>query len=133
MKILNSNFLCSVGIILFSLMIITPSSHGEGLTASWYSTKECVKINPSLLMANGRKLNDEAFTAASWDYPFGTILEITNVKNGKKVLVTVTDRGPNRRFYRQGRVCDLSMAAFRALENLRKGIIFISIKKVRKI
>lgn len=81
-------------------------------------------------MANGRKLDDEKLTAASWDYPFGTKLKITNLKNQRSIVVSVSDRGPAKRLYRNGRIVDLSKAAFQSIGLLREGIIEVRIEKI---
>ena len=43
---------------------------------------------------SGGKFNNNKYTAAHKKVPFGTKLRITNEKNGKSVIVEVTDRGP---------------------------------------
>ena len=62
--------------------------------ASWYGEKECARVNPSLLMANGVRYDESKLTVASWDYPFGTRLWVINVANNKSVITVVKDRGP---------------------------------------
>jgi rare lipoprotein A (peptidoglycan hydrolase) len=100
-------------------------------TASWYSVESCRKEGTSGIMANGRKLNDEKFTVASWDYKFGTKLKITNTKNGRSVVCEVTDRGPAKKLYRQGRIVDLSKAAFMEIASLKSGIVPVNVKVIR--
>ena len=57
---------------------------------SWYSRKECcTPKNPNALMANGKPLNDNAFTVASWDYPLGTVLRISTLDGSKTILTEV--------------------------------------------
>ena len=104
--------------------------HARELTASWYSVESCKREGTSGIMANGRKLNDNAYTVASWDHSFGTILEVTNLLNGKVVRCEVTDRGPARKLYKNGRVLDLSMAAFKAIADLRTGVIPVQIRRI---
>ncbi len=118
--------------ILICIMVFLASSpvSGETLTASWYSVESCLKEGTSGIMANGRKLDDSKFTAASWDHAFGTRLKVTNIDNRKSVIVTISDRGPNKRLYRQGRVLDLSKAAFQAIGALRKGVVRVKIDKI---
>jgi rare lipoprotein A len=82
-------------------------------------------------MANGQRLDDEALTCASWDYKFGTRLRIRNTANNKEVLVVVTDRGPNRKLYRQGRKIDLSYEAMRRLNGIKQGVIPIEIEELK--
>jgi rare lipoprotein A (peptidoglycan hydrolase) len=90
------------------------------------------------LMASGKELDDQAYTAASWDYPFGTKLEVCSreVRQGADrqptsrscVVLSVTDRGPAKRLYRQGRIIDLSRQAFQAVcGSLSQGLCHVSI------
>jgi len=72
-------------------------------TASWYGEQ-----HQGRKMANGQRFDRHKLTAASWYFPLGTRLRVVNVKNGKSVVVTVTDRGPNLRLHR---ILDLSEAA----------------------
>ena|SRR5690606_9079459 len=58
--------------------------------------------------ASGKKFNNTDYTAAHRKLPFGTKLKVTNPRNGKSVLVTVTDRGP----FTKGRELDLTRRAF---------------------
>ncbi len=62
------------------------------------------------LMANGRPFNMHAMTAAMWGPAFGTKYRVTY--KGKSVVVTITDRGPDKRL---GRIIDLSKAAARQI------------------
>ena len=59
-----------------------------------------------------------AFTAAHRTLPFGTVLCVRSLVNGREVLVRVNDRGP----YGYGRIIDLSRAAADSLEMLDIGI-----------
>ncbi len=68
--------------------------------------------------ANGRDFNANGFTAAHRSLRLGTKLQVTNPRNGKTVVVEVTDRGP----YIAGRDLDLSYAAARELGIVRAGI-----------
>lgn len=93
-------------------------------TASWYSETD-PGIN--LHTANGEIFDDQKLTCASWDYPFGTLLQVTNLSNGKTVVCRVNDRGPNKRL---ARLLDLTHAAFRRIADTRRGLIRISIQKL---
>ena len=126
--------LATITTLIFGMFAVTCNpAHAGGITASWYSEASCRREGTSGIMANGRKLNDNKFTGASWDYKFGTIVRVTNLKNGKSILVSITDRGPARRLYRQGRVVDLSVASFKAIANLKDGIIPIKIEIVKNV
>jgi rare lipoprotein A len=70
-------------------------------------------------MANGKRFDMHKLTAASWYFPLGTPIRVVNVMNGKSVVVTVTDRGPNLRLHR---IVDLSEAAATNLDYVGKGL-----------
>lgn len=61
--------------------------------------------------ANGERMNPGAFTAAHRTLPFGTRVSVLNRRNGKKVIVRITDRGP----FVHGRIIDLTPAGARAI------------------
>ena len=69
------------------------------------------------LAADGQPFNMNALTAAHRNLPFGTKLQVTNLGNGRSVVVRVSDRGP----YVSGRVLDLSYGAACALDMVRNG------------
>src|SRR5687768_14337346 len=62
-------------------------------------------------MANGKKMNPEAFTAAHRTLPLGTRVKVKRVSNGAEVIVEITDRGPFTRdpkTRRYNRILDVS-------------------------
>jgi rare lipoprotein A len=61
--------------------------------------------------ASGERVSPSALTAAHRTLPFGTIVDVINRSNGKKVTVRINDRGP----FVRGRVIDLTPAGARAL------------------
>lgn len=77
--------------------------------------------------ANGERFNPEAMTAAHRSLPFGTKVRVTNLKNGRSVIVRINDRGP----YIRGRVIDVSRAAARQLGFTKQGLTHVSIALVR--
>lgn len=108
----------------------TPPIEGK---ASWYSSETCrVNPDPDCPMANGQSLleaeaNGELF-AASWFFPLGSWVRVTNLENGKSVIVRITDRGPAKRL---NRVIDLSKKAFKKIGNTKAGILrHVSIERV---
>jgi len=58
-------------------------------------------------------------TAAHKTLPFGTIVKVTNLTNGKTVVVRINDRGP----YVNGAIIDLSTAAFKEIDSLSTGVV----------
>lgn len=92
-------------------------------SASWYGYEWTTGKRGT--MANGSRFNPLAWTAASYDYPLGTVLEVTNQGNGQRIAVMVTDRGPARRL---GRLLDLSEAAATALGYHQAGIATVRVR-----
>lgn len=76
--------------------------------------------------SSGEIFDMNQYTAAHKTLPFGTLLEVTNLENGKKVVVRVNDRGP----FIANREIDVSKAAAESLGMLNRGITRVSIKKV---
>lgn len=69
-------------------------------------------------LASGGRFNPNAMTAAHRSLPFGTKVQVTDKHTGRKVTVTINDRGP----FKKGRVIDLSRAAARALGMGHRGV-----------
>ena len=94
--------------------------------ASYYSY-ECAD-QP---MANGKLFDPEKRTCASWFYKFGEVLTVKSLDTGRTTEVVVTDRGPNRRLVREGRIIDLSKRAFQDICSLKKGLtrVVVAVKK----
>jgi len=90
-------------------------------TASWYGPKFHGRLT-----ANGEIYDQMSFTAAHKSMKFGTYLRVTNLKNGKVVIVRINDRGP----YIEGRSIDLSKASAIALGMIPKGVIKVKIEKI---
>jgi rare lipoprotein A len=82
-------------------------------------------------MANGKPFNPDALTCATWDWPLGAVLEVRRTCDSKRVRVIVTDRGPAEAFREQGRIIDLSVAAFERLAPRWLCVIDVYIEEVR--
>lgn len=67
--------------------------------------------------ASGERFNPGAMTAAHRSLPFGTKLKLTNLQNGRSVVVRVNDRGP----FVRGRMLDVSRGAASALGFVGQG------------
>jgi rare lipoprotein A len=78
--------------------------------------------------ASGERFNTHAMTAAHPTLPFGTRLRVTNVTNGRSVVVRINDRGP----YVPGRVVDLSESAAESLGMVERGIVKVKLDVVQK-
>jgi len=89
--------------------------------ASFYSRKATGSRT-----ANGERLHHDSLTCAHRSYPFGTVLKVTNLTNGRQVIVRVNDRGP----YRKGRIIDLSWGAAKEIGMIAQGIVPVTVEKL---
>lgn len=78
------------------------------------------------VMRSGQVYDANKLTCASNTHELGTKLKVTNLDNGKSVIVKVTDTGSFRKV-----TLDLSKRAFSKIAELDKGVINIKIKAVR--
>ncbi len=76
------------------------------------------------LTANGERFDMHDLTAAHKSLPFGSMVRVTNLSNGKKVLVRINDRGP----YIKGRIIDLSLEAAKKINMQEKGITTVRLE-----
>jgi len=83
------------------------------VTASWYGPK--FHGRPT---ASGERFNMYSMTCAHKEFPFGTRLRVTYLKNNRSVVVTVNDRGP----FISGRDLDLSYAAAKEIGLIGPGV-----------
>ncbi len=88
------------------------------VTASFYADKFHGRKT-----ASGEKFNMYDYTAAHKTLPFGTVLKVTNLANGKSVNVRVNDRGP----FAKGREIDVSKAAAKELDMIDEGTATVSL------
>lgn len=78
--------------------------------------------------ASGETFDPNAFTAAHTSLPFNSRVRVTNVANGRSVIVRINDRGP----FTPGRCLDLSRAAFTAIASLGLGVIDVRYEVLAK-
>jgi len=97
------------------------SAYAEEGMASYYGAKFHGKKT-----ASGEKFNMYAMTAAHRSLPFGAKVKVTNLDNGKQVVVRINDRGP----WKEGRVIDLSRAAAAKLDMIDSGLARVRIEVV---
>ena len=89
--------------------------------ASWYGPGFAGKPT-----ASGERFDPDAMTCAHPKLPFGTMLEVTNTENGKRVVVRVNDRGP----FAKKRIVDVSREAAKRLGFLEKGVAKVRLEIV---
>jgi rare lipoprotein A len=101
---------------------------GSGVAAAQTGTERGIASVYSTALvghvtASGEVFDSGSFTAAHRHLPLGSVIEVTNKRNGRKVIVTVNDRGPHLK----GRIIDLSPAAARRL-GMGKGLAPVEIR-----
>ena len=95
------------------------SAIGRGVKAvqegvvSWYGAQ--FHDRPT---ASGERFDSGAYTMAHPSLPFGTVARVTNLRNGRSVVVRVNDRGP----FIGKRIADLSQAAASEIGMMRMGV-----------
>ena len=95
-----------------SKAVETPAKPYQIGRASWYG-----KPFHGRITANGETYNMFRFTAAHRQLPLGTWVKVTNLRNGKWIMVRVNDRGP----VPENRIIDLSYAAAQLLGFRERG------------
>lgn len=75
-------------------------------------------------MANGEPYKTDRFTAAHRTLPLGTRVRVTNRRNSRQVVVTITDRGP----FVSSRILDLSRRAAEKLDIIGEGVAPVQVE-----
>ncbi len=99
----------------------TAAGYAETGYASWYGEDFHGRKT-----ANGEIYNMYALTAAHKTLPLGTRIRVTNLENGRNVILTVNDRGP----FVSGRLLDLSYGAARQLGSVDRGVTKVRIEAI---
>lgn len=114
----RSRLMIGSRVILVAALVSTVTCHASAETgrAAFYGGGRT---------ASGEFCGPDGLTAAHRTLPFGTKVLVTNVRNGKTVVVRITDRGP----YGRGRIIDLSRAAAREIDMMSAGTAMVSIER----
>lgn len=105
---------------ILSLTTTTAQAQSKG-KASYYGNKFHGRRT-----SDGSRYHKDSLTCAHRTLPFGTLLKVRNQKNGREVVVKVTDRGP----FGPGRIVDLSMAAAREIGMVQQGVVPVEVTRV---
>lgn len=105
---------------ILSLTTTTAQAQNKG-KASYYGNKFHGRRT-----SDGSRYHKDSLTCAHRTLPFGTLLKVRNQKNGREVVVKVTDRGP----FGPGRIVDLSMAAAREIGMVQQGVVPVEVTRV---
>ena len=92
-------------------------------TASWYGGKFHGRKT-----ASGERFNTYDLTAAHRTLPMHSLVKVTNLSNGKSVVVRINDRGP----YVGKRVIDLSYSAANQLGFVKRGVAKVRLERIQK-
>jgi len=98
---------------------VTGHSHAMFGIASYYWQAQAT--------SSGETFDRNGFTAAHRTLPFNTRVRVTNIGNGKSVVVRINDRGP----FKPGRVIDLSEAAAKAIAMTGQGLAQVRVEVLR--
>lgn len=96
---------CAFSLALLLALSTTAAAGGKANLASRYSEK-------GGMTASGEAYSPTKLTAAHRTLPFGTLVRVTNLTNGRTTVVRINDRGP----FIKNRVIDLSQAAAQQLQ-----------------
>jgi rare lipoprotein A len=123
----KSRLLFIIGAIVLlascSRMNYFPSGNSQRGLASWYGPEFHGKVT-----SNKEIYDMYDLTAAHPTLPFGTYVRVTNLDNGKSVVVRINDRGP----FAKGRIIDLSYAAATKLGMSGSGVVPVVIEVLKK-
>ncbi len=93
----------------------------ESGKASWYGNQFHGRKTSS-----GERYDMNAMTAAHPTLPIPSYAKVTNLKNGKEVIVRINDRGP----FSSSRVMDLSLAAAKKLDFVNQGVARVKVEQL---
>ncbi|MDH5366278.1 MAG: septal ring lytic transglycosylase RlpA family protein [Cyclobacteriaceae bacterium] len=106
---------------LLSVIIINVHAQTQTGKASYYADKFEGRTT-----ANGEKYKHSKLSAAHRFLPFGTVVKVTNLKNGKSVELRINDRGP----FVDGRIIDISKSAAERLDFIHDGIADVKVEVI---
>ena len=116
------------GLVLVTATVVAAEQEGPPAApaprvgrASWYGA--AFHRRPT---ASGERFDLHRMTCAHRTLPLGTTVRVTNLLNGRSVLVTITDRGP----FRRHRDIDVSYGAARVLGMVQRGVARVLIEPV---
>jgi rare lipoprotein A len=117
--------LCAFFLVVVGCSSVQPTKESgwlgftESGTASFYGDR-----HQNQKTANGELYKHNLKTAAHKEIPLGSTVKVTNLENGKSIVVRINDRGP----FIDGRIIDLSKSAFSSIGNTSSGLISVKIE-----
>ena len=121
MKFVQVCVASAASLAIAGVLASQPVDRAHALTqcghASWYAMTSRT--------ASGERANPNAMTAAHRSLPFGTSVQVTNLRNGRSVVVRINDRGP----FIRGRIIDVTKAAASKLGFVGAGTARVKISR----
>jgi rare lipoprotein A len=112
-----------LGLLYSSFALSKEVGHVELGKVTWYAAR-----SSETTTASGKRLINHESVAAHKTLPFGTIVKVTNLKNGKAENVEIIDRGQ----FSKGRIIDVSVGVAERLGFKRDGVVHAKIEVVKK-
>lgn len=81
--------------------------------------------------ASGEIFDQREMVAAHRTLPLGSVVRVTNLENGRRVVLRVIDRGPYGRNFRKGTIIDVSKGAARRLGFITEGLVRVRVDVLR--
>jgi rare lipoprotein A len=120
-----------LAVVLFFCLTFSSCTSAFAETASYYTYQSCVREGTSgVWTASGERFNENDLTCALRSRDFGKSYKVTNLDNGKSVIVRHNDFGPNKKLHNKGRIIDLSKGAFQSIANLKTGVINVKVEAI---
>jgi rare lipoprotein A len=130
MRRLSASMLAS-----FALLLLAGQTHADFADARYYDQTQAAFRQVGVaswygpgfhgrLTASGERFDQNDLTAAHRKLPLGAEVKVTNLENGRSVIVEINDRGP----YIKGRVIDLSKGAARRLGIVEEGVAKVRVE-----
>jgi rare lipoprotein A len=102
-----------------------PGKTVKGLASFYSSNLDGTKT------ATGEIFKNAKMTAASNSFKLNTWVRVTNLRNGKTIVVRINDR-MHKKMAKKGRVVDLSRAAAKRLDFIKRGLVKVKVEQIDK-
>ena len=117
---------------LIFMLIFHTQAYGLTGKASWYSEASCkIEGTSGVWTASGERFKDDGLSCAFRSRAWGRYYKVTNLANGKTVIVRHNDYGPGKKATSRGVVIDLSKGAFGKIADRKLGVISVSVEEIK--
>ncbi len=128
-----SNFVGAMAVVTLMALAVTscstlrePKGPAYGFRQKGMMSYYSVWTNRGTQTASGERLSTNGQTAAHKTLPFGSMVKVTNLRNGKSEVVRINDRGP----YIKGRIIDVTKGVARKLDFINAGVVPVEIEVI---